>query len=105
MSQMDDSGTGDLGVVARLLYGYVLSNTGVLSGLETSLVVLAALIPQDVNPQLKGHLKGAANQGATLDQIRAVREVVLAICREAGMRPSTARDSHGWGWKSDVANL
>ena len=53
MGQMDRSGTEDLGITARLMYGYILSNTSVLTAAESSLVLIAALIPQDVNPQLK----------------------------------------------------
>lgn len=49
MGQMDRSGTEDLGVVARLMYGYLLSNTRVLSPMESSFVLLAGLIPQDVS--------------------------------------------------------
>ena len=45
---MDRSGTEDLGLVARLMYGYILSNTRILSPSETSFVLLAGLIPQDV---------------------------------------------------------
>lgn len=48
MGQMDRSGTEDLGVVARLMYGYLLSNTNVLTAAESSFVLLAGLIPQDV---------------------------------------------------------
>ena len=48
MGQLDRSGTEDLGMLARLMYGYVLSNTSVLSAVETSYVLLAGLIPQDV---------------------------------------------------------
>ncbi len=48
MAQMDRSGTEDLGITARLMYGYVLSNTTVLTAAETSFVLLAGLIPQDV---------------------------------------------------------
>ena len=48
MSQMDRSGTEDLGITARLMYGYILSNTNVLTARETSLVLVAGLIPQDV---------------------------------------------------------
>ena len=50
---MDRSGTEDLGITARLMYGYILSNTSVLTAAESSLVLIAGLIPQDVNPQLK----------------------------------------------------
>ena len=52
MGQMDRSGTEDLGLTARLVYGYLLSNTNVLSHAETSFVLIAGLIPQDVgSPQ------------------------------------------------------
>jgi hypothetical protein len=45
MSQMDRSGTEDLGLIARLFYGYVLSNTSILTPAETSLVLVAGLVP------------------------------------------------------------
>ncbi len=54
MGQMDRSGTEDLGIAARLMYGYVLSNTNVLTPAETSFVLLAGLIPQDVRGLLRG---------------------------------------------------
>jgi len=57
MGQMDRSGTEDLGVTARLMYGYLLSNTNVLTAAESSYVLLAGLIPQDVSapsPLLRG---------------------------------------------------
>lgn len=49
MGQMDRSGAEDLGLMARLMYGYVLSNTAVLTPAETSFVLIASLIPQDVS--------------------------------------------------------
>jgi hypothetical protein len=49
MGQMDRSGTEDLGITARLMYGYLLSNTNVLTAAETSFVLIAGLIPQDVS--------------------------------------------------------
>jgi hypothetical protein len=48
MGQMDRSGTEDLGLTARLMYGYILSNTSVLTAAESSFVLIAGLIPQDV---------------------------------------------------------
>ena len=48
MGQMDRSGTEDLGLVARLLYGYILSNSRILCPSESSFVLIAGLIPQDV---------------------------------------------------------
>lgn len=50
---MDRSGTEDLGLVARLMYGYILSNTRILSPSESSLVLIAGLIPQDVSPKIE----------------------------------------------------
>ena len=105
MSQMDRSGTEDLGVTARLMYGYLLSNTKVLNEAESSYVLIAALVPQDVNPQLKGHLKGAINNGAGVDEVRAVRECVLGICESSGMRRLREDELGGWGWREEVANL
>ena len=49
MGQMDRSGTEDLGITARLMYGYILSNTSILTAAESSYVLLAGLIPQDVS--------------------------------------------------------
>ena len=48
MGQMDGSGTEDLGLVARVAYGYILSCPEVLEPKECSFVLLAGLIPQDV---------------------------------------------------------
>lgn len=67
------------------MYTYVLSNTTILTAAETSYVMVTGLIPQDVNPQLKGHLVGALNNGAKKEEVRAIREVVLEIAERAGI--------------------
>ncbi|KAG5797916.1 hypothetical protein H9Q69_003073 [Fusarium xylarioides] len=105
MGQLDRSGAPDLGLLARLTYGYVLSNTDVLTPAETSFVLIASLIPQDVNPQLKGHLRGALNGGASVDEVRAVRDVVIKICEASGMKKLEEDAIGGWGWRSEVANV
>ncbi|KAG4411250.1 hypothetical protein IFR04_015611 [Cadophora malorum] len=105
MRQLDTSGAEDLGLIARLMYAHILSNTRILNGAETSYVLIAALIPQDVNPQLKGHLRGAQNGGATLEEVNAVRDIVIKICESAGMRRLEDTDVSGWGWREDVATL
>jgi len=69
------------------------------------LVVLASLIPQDVNPQLKGHLVGALNNGATEEEVKAVREVVIKVCEASGMKRLREGTLDGWGWREEVANL
>lgn len=142
---MDRSGTEDLGITARLMYGYILSNTSVLTAAESSLVLIAGLIPQDVNPQLKVCVlacalyffhdpaltsdncstgtseglnltssqnqylttisQGALNNGATIQEVRAVREIVIHICEKSGMTKLGDSTPGGWGWRSDVANL
>lgn len=48
-SRLDSSGTEDLGLATRLVYGHFISNTKILSPMETSLVMIAGLIPQDVS--------------------------------------------------------
>lgn len=133
MGRLDHCGTEDLGLAARVAYGYGLSNVGVLSGVETSFVLIAGLIPQDVsipqsltlplflasllclvwfltwvvqvNPQLKGHLRGALNGGATVEEVRAVREVTIRICEAAGMRRIGEDEPGGWGWRSEVSSV
>ncbi|KAG7417804.1 Uncharacterized protein Forpe1208_v004067 [Fusarium oxysporum f. sp. rapae] len=105
MGQLDRSGAPDLGLLARLTYGYVLSNTDVLTQAETSFVLIASLIPQDVNPQLKGHLRGALNGGASVDEVRAVRDVVIKICEASGMKRLEENAIGGWGWRSEVVNV
>ena len=49
MTSLDHSGTEDLGLAVRLAYGYLLSTTAVLSEAETSFVMIAGLVPQDVS--------------------------------------------------------
>ena len=58
-----------------------------------------------MNPQLKGHLRGALNGGATVEEVRAVREVVIRICEASGMRRLAADAPGGWGWRSEVASV
>lgn len=76
------------------VYAPLLSYTKILSPKETSLVVIACLIPQDVNPQLKGHLKGALNNGATKEEVEAVRQMAITICQWCGIQ-----------WRNPVAKL
>lgn len=66
------------------VYGSVLSYTGVLNSKETSFCVLCALIPQDVNPTLKGHLKGALNVGASKEEVEQIRQLTFDICDWSG---------------------
>lgn len=65
-------------------YGPLLSFTDILSARETSFTIVSSLIPQDVNPQLKGHLRGALNGGATKEELDDLRNLVIDICDWSG---------------------
>lgn len=80
------------------VYSPLLSFTDILSAKETSMCVVASLIPQDVNPQLKGHLKGALNTGSTKEELNALRLLVFDICDWSGGVTWT-------GGKNNVAKL
>ena len=58
-----------------------------------------------VNPQLKGHLKGALNNGATVEEVKAVREIIIRICEASGMQKLRENTPDGWGWRGEIANL
>lgn len=75
-------------------YGPLLSYMGVLSPKETCMGVVASLVPQDVNPQLKGHLRGAWNNGATEDEVNSVRDLSLEISKWCGAT-----------WRHEVSRL
>lgn len=74
------------------VYSPLLSFNQILTPSETSLVVIASLVPQDVNPQLKGHLKGAINSGIPIEEVRAARDMAVEIGGWCGMK-----------WTSEVA--
>lgn len=76
------------------IYSDLLSYCDVLTHEETSLIVIAALIPQDVNPQLKGHLKGALNNQVSLETIRNTRSLAMDLSRWCGVK-----------WKDDVVGI
>jgi alkylhydroperoxidase/carboxymuconolactone decarboxylase family protein YurZ len=76
------------------VYSPLLSFNGPLTAQETALAVVAALVPQDVNPQLKGHLKGALNLGVPKEKVNAVRDMAIVVS--------------GWcnvEWRNRVASL
>ncbi|KAI5969258.1 hypothetical protein CANMA_001705 [Candida margitis] len=63
------------------IYSPLLSFTEILTAKKTSLIIIAGLIPQNVEPQLKGHLKGALNNGASKEEVASTRELVLELCQ------------------------
>lgn len=75
-------------------YGPLLSYMGVLTPRETCLGVVASLVPQDVNPQLKGHLRGAWNNGASVEEVNSVRDLSFEISKWCGVT-----------WRHEISHL
>lgn len=76
------------------VYGPLFSFDSILSKQETSLVVISSLVPQDVNPQLRGHLKGALNVGCDYDTVEAVRRLSILVSQWCNVR-----------WKDGIIGL
>lgn len=74
------SAAPDLLATADLEYGWIFGETRVLSALDTSWVLIGALTPQDVNAQLKGHLRGGVNNGGKPSEAEAVKEMTMMVC-------------------------
>jgi hypothetical protein len=64
-----------------LTYGF----DSVLSPLETSYTLVAALIAGDTPRQITWHLDGARRTGATLDEARAARKISMEVATAAGV--------------------
>jgi len=63
------------------VYGY----TDVLNSLETSYVLVGALIAVDTPLQIGWHLANARHNGASLEEARAVRQIAIEASRSAGV--------------------
>ena len=72
----------DLGQTAiHHLYGPILSESSIISAKETSLIMVAGLMVQDVPAQLKGHRYGALNLGNNQDDLNRVENLVDLLSR------------------------
>lgn len=76
------------------VYGPLLSYDEILSVQETNLIIIASLVPQDVNPQLRGHLKGALNLGCDEEAVEAARNLAIMVSEWCGVT-----------WKAGVVKL
>ncbi|KAK0452750.1 uncharacterized protein EV420DRAFT_1482057 [Desarmillaria tabescens] len=56
-------------------YGHTYSFFDVVSPAETSFTMVAALIANDTPRQVDWHLRGSVRNGATLDEVKAVRQI------------------------------
>ena len=66
-------------------YGLVYGFTDVLSLVETSYTLVTSLISVDTAQQIAWHLANAQRAGATLEEVRAVREIAMEVGRKAGV--------------------
>ncbi|KAK0452763.1 uncharacterized protein EV420DRAFT_1766118 [Desarmillaria tabescens] len=75
-------------------YGYTYGYFGALSTAETSFTMVAALIANDTPRQVDWHLKGSLRNGATLDEVKAVRQIALDVARTSGVQ-----------WKNEIPDI
>ncbi|KAJ3566679.1 hypothetical protein NP233_g6850 [Leucocoprinus birnbaumii] len=75
-----------IGYFSRTIgYGFTYGHTDVLSALETSYTMVAALIAGDTPQQIFWHLNGARRGGATLDEVKAVRRISIEVATRCGI--------------------
>ncbi|KAG1908037.1 uncharacterized protein F5891DRAFT_1220942 [Suillus fuscotomentosus] len=72
-------------VIMTLGYGYVYSFLEVISSKETSFAIISALIATDMLSPVERQLTCAVRNGATVEEVRGVREIALRIAMAAGV--------------------
>jgi endoribonuclease Dicer len=75
--------TGQVSLVIG--YGLIYGHTEVLPALETSYTLVASLIAGDTPLQISWHLNGARRRGATVEQVKGVREISIAVAQRCGV--------------------
>jgi endoribonuclease Dicer len=81
-----DSAYPDLGYISKTIgYGFIYGFLNYINDVETSYVLLASLVALDAPLQIRWHLDGARRNGATDDQVRAVRSMAIKIAEYAGV--------------------
>lgn len=66
-------------------YGITYGHLAHTSQLDTTYAIVAALIAMDTPRQVAWHLANARRGGASLEEVRAVREMALRVARRAGV--------------------
>jgi len=67
-------------------YGLVYSYDGALSPAETSFAILAAQISTDTPRQIAWQLDNAVRNGATMEQVRAVRQMTIEVAESCAVK-------------------
>lgn len=50
-----------------------------------SLYQVAALIPTDTPKQIEWHLKGSVRNGATVEEVKALRQIIIEVAKACGV--------------------
>jgi len=76
----------DMGWFSKTIgYGLIYAPTEILSPLENSYTLIAALIAGDTPQQIIWHLDGARRAGATLEEVQAVRDISIEVAKLSGI--------------------
>ncbi|KAF9267468.1 hypothetical protein L218DRAFT_920370 [Marasmius fiardii PR-910] len=67
-------------------YGLVYGYNEVLTPLETSYTLVGTLIANDTPRQINWHLEGARRLGATLEEVKAVRQIAMEVASACGVK-------------------
>lgn len=62
------------------------NETDVLSQVEVSYILVAALIAMDTPRQIAWHLANAQHGGASLDEAKAVRQISMKVAEVSGIK-------------------
>ncbi|KAG5652015.1 hypothetical protein H0H81_006597 [Sphagnurus paluster] len=77
----------DMGWFSKTIgYGLTYGFTDILSPLETSYTLVAALIASDSPLQIQWHLDGARRAGATFEETQAVRTISMEVASLSGIK-------------------
>ena len=66
-------------------YGFVYNHLDVIDQLQTSYSIVAALIAMDTPRQIGWHLANCRRGGASLEDVKAVREICMVVSKECGV--------------------
>lgn len=67
-------------------YGITYGATDVLSQVEISYVLVAALISMDTPRQIGWHLANAQHGGASLEEAKAIRQISIEVAEKSGIK-------------------
>ncbi|KAF7790981.1 hypothetical protein EIP86_001940 [Pleurotus ostreatoroseus] len=77
----------DMGWFSKVIgYGMTYNETDVLSQVEVSYILVAALIAMDTPRQIAWHLANAQHGGASLDEAKAVRQISMKVAEVSGIK-------------------